>query len=115
MSNITTANNLVCSGTLTTSGNIISNANLQTTAITSTNINNSNSMTSNVINSTTANLSNTTVSNILSLSSNTPITFYYNGTNYILSTLMLFTLNQLAGANIAIKIMLILKFISGFT
>jgi hypothetical protein len=40
MSNITTVNNLVCSGNQTISGNIISNGNLQTTNITSTNINN---------------------------------------------------------------------------
>ena len=101
MSNITTVNNLVCSGTLTTSGNIISNGNLQTNNITSANINNSNSITSNVINSTSANLTNNTVSNVLSLLSNTPITFNYNGTNYSISALMLFTLTQLSGASIA--------------
>ena len=98
MSNITTVNNLVCSGTITTSGNIISNSNLQTNNIISTNINNSNSITSNVINSTSANLTNTTVSNVLTLLSNTPINFIYNGTNY---TIMLFTLNQLSGVSIA--------------
>ncbi len=42
MSNITTVNNLVCSGNQTINGNIISNGNLQTINITSTNINNSN-------------------------------------------------------------------------
>ena len=52
---------------------------------------------------------NTSVSNILTLLSNTPITFNYNGTQYNISALMLFTLNQLAGANIASQIMLILK------
>ena len=101
MSNITTVNNLVCSGTITTSGNIISNSNLQTNNITSSNINNSNSITSNVINSISTNSTNTSVSNVLTLLSNTPITFNYNGTNYTISALMLFTLNQLAGASIA--------------
>jgi hypothetical protein len=101
MSNLTTVNNLICSGNQTISGNIISNGNLQTTNITSTNINNSNSITSNVINSSTGNLTNVSVSNAFSLLSNTPITFNYNGTQYTISALMLFTLNQLAGASIA--------------
>ncbi len=101
MSNITTVNNLVCSGNQTINGNIISNGNIQTTNITSTNINNSNSITSNVINATSGALTNTTVSNVLTLLSNTPITFNYNGNSYTISALMLFTLNQLAGANIA--------------
>ena len=101
MSNITTVNNLVCSGNQTINGNIISNGNIQTTNITSSNINNSNSITSNSINATSANLTNTTVSNILTLLSNSPITFNYNGNSYTISALMLFTLNQLAGANIA--------------
>jgi len=101
MSNITIVNNLVCSGNQTISGNIISNGNLQTNNITSSSISNSNSIISNVINSTSANLTSTTVSNILTLLSNTPITFNYNGTQYDISALMLFTLNQLAGANIA--------------
>jgi hypothetical protein len=101
MSNITTVNNLVCSGNQTISGNIISNGNLQTNNITSSNINNSNTITSNVINSTSTNSTNTTVSNVLSLLSNTPITFNYNGNSYTISALMLFTLNQLAGASIA--------------
>jgi hypothetical protein len=101
MSNITTVNNLICSGNQTISGYIISTGNLQTTAITSTNINNSNSITSNVINSATGNLTNASVSIILTLLSNTPITFNYNETQYNISALMLFTLNQLAGANIA--------------
>ena len=96
MSNITTVNNLLCSGNQTISGNIINTGTLQTT-----NINNSNSITSNVINSTTGNLTNATVSNILSLLSNTPIIFNYNGSNYNINALMLFTLNQLSGASIA--------------
>ena len=57
------------------SGSLISNSNLQTTAITSTGITNSNTITSNIINSTTANLTNASVSNILTLLSNTPISF----------------------------------------
>jgi hypothetical protein len=101
MSNITTVNNLVCSGNQTISGNIISNGNLQTNNITSANINNSNSITSNSINATSGSLTNTTVSNILSLLSNTPISFIYNGNSYTISALMLFTLNQLAGASTA--------------
>ena len=101
MSNITTANNLICSGNQTISGNIISTGTLQTTAITSTSINNTNTITSNAINATTGSLTNASVSNILTLLSNTPITFNYNGSNYNISALMLFTLNQLAGASIA--------------
>jgi len=101
MSNLTTVNNLVCSGTITTNGNIISNSNLQTNNITSTNINNSNSITSNSINATSGALTNTTVSNLLTLLSNSPITFNYNGSNYTISALMLFTLNQLNGLSIA--------------
>ena len=101
MSNITTVNNLICSGNQTISGNIISNGNLQTNNITSANINNSNSITSNSINSTSGALTNLSVSNLLTLLSNSPITFNYNGSNYTISALMLFTLNQLAGASIA--------------
>jgi hypothetical protein len=101
MSNITTVNNIICSGNQTISGNIISSGNLQTTAITSTSISNSNTITSNSINATTGSLTNTTISNILTLLSNTPITFNYNGTQYNISALMLFTLNQLGGSNIA--------------
>ena len=101
MSNITTVNNLICSGNQTINGNIISTGTLQTTAITSTSINNTNTITSNAINSTTGSLTNASVSNILTLLSNTPITFNYNGSNYNISALMLFTLNQLAGATIA--------------
>jgi hypothetical protein len=101
MSNITTVNNLVCSGNQTISGNIISNGNLQTNNITSTNINNSNSITSNSINATCGALTNVSVSNVLTLLSNTPISFNYNGTNYTISALMLFTLTQLSGASIA--------------
>ena len=100
--NISTANNLTISGTLTTSNNIISNGNLQTNNISSTNINNSNSISTNSINATTVSLTNLSVSNILTLlSSSTPIIFNYNGSNYNLSTLMLFTLQQLGGATIA--------------
>ena len=101
MSNFTTVNNLVCSGTITTGGNIISNSNLQTNNITSANINNSNSITSNSINATSGALTNTTVSNLLTLLSNSPITFNYNGSNYTISALMLFTLNPLNGLSIA--------------
>ena len=101
MSNITTVNNLVCSGNQTISGNIISTGTLQTTAITSTGITNSDTITSNVINSTTANLTNASVSNILTLLSNSQISFIYNSNQYNISALMLFTLNQLAGATIA--------------
>jgi hypothetical protein len=101
MSNITTVNNLVISGNQTISGNIISNGNLQTNNITSTNINNSNSITSNSINATSGALTNASVSNISTLLSNTPITFNYNGTQYNISALMLFTLNQLSGSSIA--------------
>ena len=100
--NIRTCNNLVISGTLTTSNNIISNGNLQTNNITSQNINNSNSISTNSINSNTGSLTNLSVSNILTLlSSSTPIIFNYNGNNYNLTTLMLFTLQQLGGASIA--------------
>ena len=38
---------------------------------------------------------------MLTLLSNIPISFIYNGTQYDISALMLFTLNQLAGATIA--------------
>ena len=101
MSNITTVNNHICSGNQTINGNIISTGTLQTTAITSTSINNTNTITSNSINSTTGSLTNASVSNILTLLSNTPITFNYNGSNYNISALTLFTLNQLSGATIA--------------
>ena len=100
--NIRTCNNLVISGTLTTSNNIISNGNLQTNNITSQNINNSNSISTNSINSNTGSLTNLSVSNILTLlSSSTPIIFNYNGNNYNLSTLMLFRLQELGGISIA--------------
>ena len=98
--NISTCNNLTISGNQTISGNIISSGNIQTTAITSTNINNSNSISTNSINATTGALTNLSV-NVLTLLANTPIIFNYNGTNYNLSTLMLYTLNQLSGATIA--------------
>ena len=99
--NISTCNNLVISGTLTTSNNIISNGNLQTNNITSQNINNTNSITTNSINSTTGSLTNVSVSNLLSLLSSTPIIFNYNSNQYNLTTLMLYTLQQLGGASIA--------------
>ena len=98
--NLTTVNNLVCSGSLTISNNIISNGNLQTNNITSQNINNTNSISTNSINTTTGSLTNASVSNLLTLLSNTPISFNYNGTNYNISALMLFLLNQLSGATI---------------
>jgi hypothetical protein len=101
MSNITTVNNLICSGDQTISGNIISDGNLQTNNITSANINNSNSITSNIINGTTSNITNLNLSSLLNLLSNSPITFNYDGNSYTISALMLFTLNQLAGASIA--------------
>ena len=98
--NITTCNNLVVSANQTINGNIISTGNIQTTAITSTSINNSNSISTNSINATTGNLTNTSI-NVLTLLSNSPIIFNYNGSNYNLSTLMLYTLNQLSGVSIA--------------
>ena len=101
MSNITTVNNLVCSGNQTINGNILSSGNIQTTNIISTDITNSNTLTSNIINSTTANLTNTSVSSILTLLSNTPIKFLYNGTQYTMSALSLYTLFQLSEASIA--------------
>ena len=58
-------------------------------------------ITSNIINSTTANLTNISVSSILTLLSNAPIKFVYNGTQYNLSALMLYTLFQFSGSNIA--------------
>ena len=97
--NITTCNNLVVSANQTISGNIISTGNIQTTNISSTNIN-SNSISTNSINATTGNLTNTSI-NVLTLLANTPIIFNYNGSNYNLSTLMLYTLNQLQGVSIA--------------
>ena len=54
-------------------------------------------ITSNIINSTTANLTNISVSSILTLLSNAPIKF----TQYNLSALMLYTLFQFSGSNIA--------------
>ena len=98
--NISSVHNISCSGSLTISNNIISTGNIQTTAISSTNINNSNSISTNSINATTGALTNPSV-NVLTLLSNTPLLFNYNGTNYNLSTLMLYTLNQLSGATIA--------------
>ena len=98
--NISSVNNISCSGSLTISNNIISTGNIQTSNISSTSINNSNSITTNSINATTGSLTNTSI-NVLTLLANTPIIFNYNGSNYNLSTLMLFTLNQLAGASIA--------------
>ena len=98
--NLTSVNNLVCSGNQTISGNIISSGSIQTTAISSTSINNTSSITTNSITATTGSLTNLTV-NVLILLSNTPIIFNYNGSNYNLSTLMLYTLNQLSGATIA--------------
>ena len=99
--NITTSNNLVVSGNLTISNNILSNGNLQTNNITSTSISNSNSITSNSINGTTANLSNLNISNLLTLLTNNPINFLYNGIQYNISSLMLYTIYQLAGNSIA--------------
>jgi len=99
--NISTSNNLICSGNLTISNNILSNGNLQTNNITSSSINNSGSITSNSINGTTANLSNLSISNLLTLLTNNPINFLYNGTQYNISALMLYTLYQLNGVNIA--------------
>ena len=101
MANISTCNNLIVSANQTISGNLISSGNIQTTNIISTDITNSNTLTSNIINSTTANLTNTSVSSILTLLSNTPIKFVYNGTQYNLSALMLYTLFQLSEASIA--------------
>ena len=98
--NISTCNNLTISGTLTTNGNILSTGTLQTTNISSTNINNSNSISTNSINATTGSLTNLSV-NVLTLLASTPIIFNYNSSNYNLSTLMLYTLNQLSGATIA--------------
>ncbi len=99
--NLTTVNNLVCSGSITTSGNIISNANIQTTNISSTSINNSTSITTNSINSNSGSLTNLSISNILSLLSATPINFIYNGNQYNINALSLFNLFQLSGASIA--------------
>ena len=101
MSNISTCNNLIVSGNQTISGNIISNANLQTNIITSTSINNTGTLSSLTINGTTANVTNVTLSNILTLLAATPIKFLYNGTQYNMSALMLYTLYQLNGVNIA--------------
>ena len=80
---------------------VLSSGNIQTTNITSTSINNTSSITSNIINSITGTLTNLSISNILSLLSNTPINFIYNGTQYNLSALMLYTVFQLSGASIA--------------
>ena len=99
--NLSSVNNLACSGSLSISNNIISSGNLQTTNITSSGITNSNTITTNIINSVTANLTNINLSNLLTLLSNTPIKFVYNGSQYNLSSLMLYTLFQLSGANIA--------------
>ena len=99
--NLTSVNNISCSGSLTINNNIISTGNLQTSNISSQNINNSNSISTNSINATTGSLTNLSVSNILTLLSNTPIIFNYNSSNYNLSTLMLYTLQQVAGASIA--------------
>ena len=99
--NIATTNNLICSGNLTIANNILSNGNIQTNNITSSSINNSGSITSTSINGTTANLSNATLSNILTLLATTPINFLYNGTQYNISALMLYTIYQLNGVNIA--------------
>ena len=99
--NISTSNNLICSGNLTISNNILSNGNLQTNNISSSSIYNSGSITSNSINGTNANLSNLTISNILTLLTNNSINFLYNGTQYNISALMLYTIYQLNGVNIA--------------
>ena len=99
--NITTTNNLVVSGNLTIANNILSNGNLQTNNITSSSINNSGSITSNSINGTNGNLSNLSISNLLTLLATNPINFLYNGTQYNISALMLYTLYQLAGNSIA--------------
>ena len=99
--NITTTNNLICSGNLTIANNILSNGNLQTNNISSSSIYNSGSITSNSINGTNANLSNLNISNLLTLLTNNPINFLYNGIQYNISSLMLYTLYQLNGVNIA--------------
>ena len=83
--NISSVNNISCSGSLTISNNIISTGNIQTSNISSTSINNSNSITTNSINATTGSLTNTSI-NVLTLLSNSPIIFNYNGSNYNLST-----------------------------
>jgi hypothetical protein len=98
--NLTTVNNLTISGNQTINGNIISSGTLQTTTISSTSINNTSSITTNSINATTGSLTNLSI-NVLTLLSTTPIIFNYNGNNYNLSTLILYSLNQLSGATIA--------------
>ena len=97
MTNISTCNNLIVSGNQTNSGNILSSGSLQTTAISSTSINNSSSISRNSLNGTSGSLTNLSVSNILTLLSNTPIKFVYNGTQYNLSALMLYSLYALSG------------------
>jgi hypothetical protein len=99
--NLTSVNNISCSGSLTISNNILSNGSITTNSISSTGISNSGTITSNIINGTTSNLTNLLVSSLISLLSNTPISFIYNGSNYNISALMLFTLNQLGGLSIA--------------
>ena len=101
LTNISTCNNFIVSGNQTISGNIISRGSLQTTAISSTSINNSSSISTISLNGTSGSPTNLSVSNILTLLSNTPIKFVYNGTQYNLSALMLYSFYALSGSNIA--------------
>ena len=101
MTNISTCNNLIVSGNQTISGNILSSRSLKTTAISSTSINNSSSISTNSLNGTSGSLTNLSVSNILTLLSASPIKFVYNGNQYNLSALMLYSLYALSDSNIA--------------
>ena len=97
--NITTCNNLSVSGNTTLSGSLISSSSAQFTSIQATSIN----ATSFIGNTsgTISSFSNSSISNILSLLSSSPITFIFNGVNYSLSSLMLYTLFELSGGNLA--------------
>ena len=101
MTKKSTCNNLIVAANQIISGNILSSGNLQTNNLTSTSINNSGSLNLITINGTSGSLTNLSVFNILTLLSNTPIRFVYNGTQYNLSALMLYSLYNLSGSNVA--------------
>lgn len=102
MSNIPniTANNLSVSGNTTMSGTLTSTSNASFNNVTST-ISNNGINNCTTLNCTSSNISNMTLSNVLNLLAQSPIKFTYNGQQYTISTLMLYSLFSLGGGNLA--------------
>jgi hypothetical protein len=101
MSTNVTANNLAVSGNTTMSGKLTSTGDATFNSITSTTFATSSINNTTTLNATTANITNTNLSNNLNLLAQYPIKFTYNGIQYTMSTLMLFSLFQQSGASLA--------------